>query len=58
MKTQIEIFAIIADGIFDQVCETKALAEKEKRDLIAMGCNVKIIKTTWQESDKLEEKYR
>ena len=36
------LFVIFCDGDFDQICETKATAEKEKRDLVKMGFTVKI----------------
>ena len=38
-----EMFAIICDGIFDQAVETKALANKEAKDLRAMGFVVRVI---------------
>lgn len=37
------MFVIIADDEVDQECETIELAKREKRDLVAMGCTVKII---------------
>lgn len=49
------LYVIIADGEFDQVCETKAQAAKEKRDLTAMGCTVRVkLVRSWDEADELE----
>jgi len=54
-----KLYVIIADGAFDQVCETEASAKKEKRDLQKMGCEVKIKPVAnWEEADKLETKMR
>lgn len=51
------LFVIIADGTFDQVCETEAQAKREKRDLEKMGCEVRIRKVKdWAEANALEEK--
>lgn len=35
-------FVVIADGEVDQIVETRALANREKRDLERMGCAVTI----------------
>ena len=51
------LYCIIADGTFDQVCETKAQADKEKRDLTRMGCEVKVKAVKdWAEAHALEDK--
>lgn len=51
------LYVIVADGAFDQVCETKATALKEKRDLVKLGCEVKIKEfATWAEVDAYEDK--
>jgi len=51
------LYVIIADGSFDQVCETKAQADKEKRDLVKMGCEVKVKPVAdWAAADALEDK--
>lgn len=53
------LYCVIADGTFDQVCETKALAKKEERDLRRMGCEVKIKPVAdWQEANALEDRMR
>lgn len=36
------VFAVIADGELDQICGSKVEATKEKRDLLKMGCEVKV----------------
>jgi len=36
------VFAVITEDGLDQVVETKAIAEREKRDLVKMGCSVRI----------------
>lgn len=49
------LYVIIADGSFDQVCETKAQAAKEKRDLTRMGCEVKVKPVKdWAEANAME----
>lgn len=35
-------YVIIADDEVDQIVETKELAMREKRDLVAMGCAVRL----------------
>ena len=51
------LYVIVADGTFDQVCETKAQANKERRDLEKMGCEVKVRQCrTWDEVHALEDK--
>ena len=44
-------YLIIADGTLDQICETKADANREKRDLKAMGCRVRIKACPWADQD-------
>jgi hypothetical protein len=44
-SNNLTLFVIIADGAADQICETKETAMKERADLIAMGCEVKVGKT-------------
>lgn len=52
------LFAIIADGQFDQVVETKPLAEREKRDLSRLGFVVRIIQCAeWATANKIEQQY-
>lgn len=36
------VFMLIAGGEIDQVCETNAIAQREKRDLEKLGCVVKV----------------
>lgn len=51
------LFIIIADGAFDQVCETEAQAKREKRDLEKMGCDVRIRKVKdWAEVAAIEDR--
>ena len=51
------LYVIIADGSFDQVCETKAQAEKERRDLVRMGCEVRVKAVKdWTAAEALEDK--
>lgn len=56
------LYCIITGGDnpeLDQVVETKTLAEREKRDLIKMGCEVRIKAVAdWDAADKLEAKLR
>lgn len=53
------LYCIIADGDFDQVCETAAQAKREKRDLERMGFTVRIREVAdWAAADALEEKLR
>lgn len=35
-------YVVVADGEVDQIVETVALADRERRDLEAMGCRVRI----------------
>ena len=37
-------YVIIADNEVDQIVETKAIALREKRDLVDMGCTVRLHK--------------
>lgn len=51
------LYCIIADGTFDQVCETKAQADREKRDLERMGCEVRVRKVAdWAAANALEDR--
>ena len=53
------VFVIIADGDIDQMVETQAIANREKRDLEKMGCTVKIKKfEDWQQAEAFEDKQR
>jgi hypothetical protein len=56
------LYCIITGGEYpelDQVVETKTLAEREKRDLIKMGWEVKIKAVAdWDAAAKLEAKLR
>lgn len=50
-----QLYVIIADGIFDQICETKPQMEREKRDLRKMGCDVKVrTVSSWEEAYRIE----
>ena len=52
------LYMLITDDGIDQICETKATANKEKRDLVKMGCNVKIKQfETWEAANAYEDKY-
>lgn len=59
------IWAIIADGEFDQFCETAEQAKKEKADLEAMGCKVRVkafnrptLAEAWEAANAYEERLR
>lgn len=53
-----ELFVLVADGTFDQICETKATANKEKKDLEKMGCEVRIKKcASWDEANAYSVKF-
>ncbi|MET4733940.1 hypothetical protein ABIE64_002669 [Thalassospira sp. MBR-102] len=56
------LYCIITGGEYpelDQVVETKTQAEREKRDLIKLGCEVKIKAVAdWDAANELEEKLR
>ncbi|CAB4138773.1 hypothetical protein UFOVP344_45 [uncultured Caudovirales phage] len=57
--TQGPVFVILADGEIDQMVETQAIANREKRDLEKMGCTVKIKKfEDWQQAEAFETKKR
>lgn len=45
-------YLIIADGMLDQLCETKADADREKRYLKSMGCRVRITACPWADQDE------
>lgn len=53
------LYVVICDSKYDQVCESKAQADKEKADLLKLGCGVvKILAcASWQEVEKAEIKY-
>ncbi len=52
------LYVLIADGTFDQICETSATANKEKRDLIKLGCEVKIKKfPNWESAQAYADKF-
>lgn len=38
-------FGIFTEDGLDQIVETQDLAQQEKSDLVAMGCNAKIVRT-------------
>ncbi len=51
------LWCIIADGVFDQVCETAATAKREKRDLVKMGCTVVVKRVdSWEAANALEDR--
>ena len=53
------LYVIIADGTYDQVCETKVSADKEERDLKRMGHKVKVTRVnTWDEAYAMEARYQ
>jgi hypothetical protein len=57
-SNNLTLFVIIADGAADQICETKETAMKERADLIAMGCEVKVKGfTNWEDAQKYYDKY-
>ncbi len=45
-------YIIFADGSLDQICETKADANREKRDLKDMGCKVRMYTCAWEDQDE------
>lgn len=50
------LFVIIADGTFDQVCESARDANREASDLRRMGCHVKIKKfDNWNDVNAFED---
>lgn len=53
----ITIYTLITEDGVDQHCETLAQANKEKRDLQALGCTVKIKKfNSWADAQAYEDK--
>lgn len=58
--TAASVYMILCDGDVDQIVETKAIAEREKKDLIKLGCdNVKIkIFPSWEAAEAYETKKR
>jgi len=46
-------YILIADGDVDQVCETASDAARERRNLIALGCTVKIRRCAWINQDTI-----
>lgn len=55
-----KLWVIVADGTFDQVCETRKDAAREAKDLMEMGCSVKIKffegADAWNQVNAYEEK--
>ena len=49
-------YIIYADGSLDQVCETLADANREKRDLKDMGCKVGMYTCAWEKQDSMIDK--
>jgi hypothetical protein len=53
------VYVILCNGDFDGVWETKAQANREKRDLERMGNEVRIKPVKdWAEAEALEDKMR
>lgn len=53
------LYVIIADGTFDQVCESKRDMERERKDLKKMGCTVKVKPVnSWTEAEAIEDRMR
>lgn len=53
------IYVIIADGEIDQIVEGKAIAQREKRDLQRMGCEVKLKAFEhWDAAHEFESRHR
>lgn len=50
-------YIIVADNEVDQVCETKADAQREARDLRDMGCKVRIVECPWDQQDQVIDKF-
>ena len=51
------LYVILADGEFDQVCETIADARRERKDLKKIGCTVRVVTCAdWSAVDALEQK--
>ncbi len=52
------VWVIVADGEIDQICETAASAAKEKRDLVRMGCTVRVKACKdWHEANAFVRKF-
>jgi len=49
-------YIIYADGSLDQVCETLADANREKRNLKDMGCKVRMYACAWEDQDSTIDK--
>ena len=53
------LYCLIADGTFDQVCESTADRDREVKDLRKLGFVVKVKQVAnWQAADALEDKMR
>lgn len=54
------VYAVFTEDGLDQIVETKAIAEREQRDLRKMGCtvNVKEFATESAALDYADRKYR
>lgn len=52
------VYMILVDGDCDQIVETRAIAEREKRDLINMGCGPVRIREfpCWEAAEQYEDK--
>ena len=60
-----EVYMILADGDCDQIVEDLLIAKREKRDLEAMGCEVRIrifrdatLQGAWQRAEAYQDKPR
>jgi hypothetical protein len=54
------VYMLLVEGDCDQIVETKAIANRERRDLIDLGCdNVKIREfPSWEAAEAYESKLR
>lgn len=50
------VYVIIADGIINQTTESYDIAIREKKDLVKMGCTVRIKNfATWEKANHFED---
>ncbi len=59
------VFMLIADGECDQIVESNIVAQRERKDLIALGCTVRVrvfqrptLAEAWAAAEAYEDKLR